>query len=265
MGEIKGLALFRDRFAAHSDKYILIGGCAMHAVLSGTDLKPRATKDLDIVLVVEAIDPSFVALFWAFVEEGGYRLSQVSRGDRRKFYRFQKPTNAAFPAMLELFSREPTLSVPLGTGTHLTPIPVGEDVASLSAILLDPDYYAFILAERKDLMGLPYIGEGCLIALKAVAWLDLRERKASGDAIDGKDIGKHLMDVFALSQVLLPSTRFDVSPRIAADIERFAAEARMEQHDLSRFGKDISADDIILGIQAAFCAASPEVRAVSPD
>lgn len=252
MAEVKGLALFRERFANHKEKYILIGGCALHAVLTKADLSPRATKDLDIVLVVEAIDASFVSLFWQFVEEGGYALRQVSQDAQRNFYRFQKPANPEFPAMLELFSREPALRTPLALGAHLTPIPVGEDVESLSAILLDADYYAFILAARRDLMGMPYIGEGCLIALKALAWLEMRERKAMGAEIDSKHIRKHLMDVLSLAQVLTPESRFEVSPRIARDIARFMAEARTEQMDVSRFGRGASLDSMLQQVGNAF-------------
>lgn len=252
MGEVKGLALFRDRFAAHSDKYVLIGGCALHAVMSQADMDPRATKDLDIVLVVEAIDASFVELFWQFVDEGGYLLRQVSPGGQRNCYRFQTPTNPEFPAMIELFSREPSLTAPLASTTHLTPIPCAEGVESLSAILLDTDYYNFILAERRDLMGMPYIGEACLIALKAAAWLEMRDRRNSGVAVDSRSIRKHLMDVLALSQVLAPHSRFQVTSRIAGDIARFVAEARTEQIDVRRFGRNANVDSMLQLVSAAY-------------
>lgn len=252
MAEVKGLALFRDWFAAHSDKYILIGGCALHTVLSQADLDARATKDLDIVLVVEAIDPAFTAHFWQFVEAGGYILRQASPGGQRNFYRFQKPADPAFPAMLELFSREPSLTIALADGTQLTPIPVGEDVESLSAILLDTDYYHFILAERRDFMGMPYIGEGCLIALKAVAWLEMRDRKAGGVALDSKDIRKHLMDVLSLSRVLTPESRFEVNPRISQDLARFIIEVQTEQPDVSRFGRAATLEEMLRRIATAF-------------
>jgi hypothetical protein len=252
VAEVRGLTLFRDRFAAHKEKYILIGGCALHAVLTEADLSPRATKDLDIVLVVEALDASFVSLFWQFVEEGGYALRQVSQDTQRNFYRFQKPADPEFPAMLELFSREPALRTPIAPGAHLTPIPVGEDVESLSAILLDADYYAFILAARRDLMGMPYIGEGCLIALKALAWLEMRERRAMGAEIDSKHIRKHLMDVLSLAQVLTPESRFEASPRITRDIARFTDEARFEKPDISRFGSSVTLEGMLQRIRTAF-------------
>lgn len=252
MAEVRGLTLFRDWFADHQDKYILIGGCALHAVLSQSEINPRATRDLDIVLVVEAIDASFVTLLWEFIEEGGYALRQVSPGEQRTFYRFQKPAKAEFPAMLELFSRQPSLTIPLRPGSHLTPIPVGEDVASLSAILLDTDYYNFILAERRDWMGMPYIGEGCLIALKAVAWLEMRERRAGGGAVDSKAIRKHLLDILALSQLITPDSRFETNPRISSDIARFAIEARTEQPDLSHFAQASALEPLLQRIEAAF-------------
>jgi len=220
--------------------------------MSQADLDPRATKDLDIVLVVEAIDASFVELFWQFVEEGGYILRQVGASERRNCYRFQKPANPQYPAMIELFSREPSLTAPLASTSHLTPIPSADGVESLSAILLDTDYYNFILAERRDLMGMPYIGEACLIALKAAAWLELRDRRSSGVAVDGRSIRKHLLDVLALSQVLAPESRYQVSPRIASDIARFVAEARTEQIDVRQFGRNASADSMLQRVSAAF-------------
>lgn len=256
MAEIKGLTLFRDRFADHKDKYILIGGCALHTVMSEAALPVRATKDLDIVLVVEAIDPSFGTQFWQFVEEGGYAIRQVSQDAQRNFYRFQKPTTDGFPAMLELFSRDPGFPKAIATNTHLTPIPLGEEVESLSAILLDADYYAFILSARRELLGLPYVGEECLIALKALAWLDLRDRRNAGKAIDSKNIRKHLMDVLALSQVLGPDSRFEASPRIVADIARFIEQARVDDPDVSRFGASARLPAILERIQASFVAST---------
>ena len=44
--------------------------------------------------------------------------------------------------MIELFSRTPE-GLELAEGSHLTPLPIEEAAASLSAILLDENYYAF--------------------------------------------------------------------------------------------------------------------------
>lgn len=102
----------------------------------------RATKDLDIVLIVEALDPAFSETFMAFVEAGGYEIRQRSEGERI-LYRFAKPSTEGYPAMLELFSNAPE-GFELSSGSQLTRIPVAEEAASLSAILLDADYYAFL-------------------------------------------------------------------------------------------------------------------------
>lgn len=95
---------------------------------------------------------------------------------------------------------------------------------SLSAILLDETYYAFILAGRREMGGLSWVGEDRLIPLKAIAWLDLKARKDQGAAIDARDIRKHLNDVLRLSQLLAPTTRIPLDPKIGSDLARFLAE-----------------------------------------
>lgn len=132
----------------------------------------RSTKDFDIVLCVEALDAYFAEAFWEFVRVGGYQNQQHSSGEK-VFYRFYRPTDKSFPYMLELFSRMPD-SLVLGDDSHLTPIPIDEDVSSLSAILLDEVYYQFLHEHKKEIEGVSVVSEACLIPLKAKAWLDLR-------------------------------------------------------------------------------------------
>ena len=174
---VRGLDIFRAHFAGHADQYVLIGGTAATLAMEGAGLEFRATKDLDIVLHIEALRREFGAVFWSFVEAGGYEVRQASASGKPVFYRFQKPADPRFPAMLELFCRAPD-GIELAEGSHLTPIPIDEAVASLSAILLDEAYYMFVLAGRREADGLPWVGEDRLIPLKASAWLDLGERQA---------------------------------------------------------------------------------------
>lgn len=91
--------------------------------------------------------------------------------------------------MVELFARAPD-GLKLAEGSHLTPIPLDEAVASLSAILLDEAYYAFIMAGRRETDGLPWVGEDRLIPLKAVAWLELTAPKEKGEKVDAKDVAQ---------------------------------------------------------------------------
>lgn len=217
---VRGLDVFREHFAGHADQFVLIGGTAATLAMEEAGLEFRATKDLDIVLHIEALTPSFGEVFWNFVEAGGYEIRQASDTGKPVFYRFQKPADERFPVMLELFCRAPE-GIKLAEGSRLTPIPVDEAVASLSAILLDDAYYEFIVAGRREVDGLPWVGEDRLIPLKASAWLDLGERQAKGEPVDSKNIRKHANDVLRLSQLLAPDVRFEVAPRIEQDLNRF--------------------------------------------
>jgi hypothetical protein len=126
--------------------------------------------------------------------------------------------------MLEFFAREPGY-LPLVQGAHLTPVPFEQQVESLSAILLDQDYYRFLHAHTRQMAGVRLVTEPALIALKARAWLDLTARKAADpDAVDGRHISKHRNDVLRLSQLLTPDGRIEVADIIRADLERFCRD-----------------------------------------
>ncbi len=233
---VKGLDLFRESFAAHAHQYVLIGGTAATLAMEDAGLAFRATKDLDVVLHIEAIDAEFGETFWRFVEAGQYEIRQASATGKPTFYRFQKPADARYPAMLELFCRAPD-GIELAKGSHLTPIPIDEAVASLSAILLDDDYYAFIMGGSRETDVLACVGEDRLIPLKAVSWLDLTGRLESGDPVDAKNIRKHANDVFRLAQLLAPETRITVVERIGRDLARFLERIAAEPAiDLAALG-----------------------------
>ena len=52
---------------------MLIGDVACHLWLSTRGLAFRATKDMDMVLIVEALDAAFVKRLWEFIEAGKYQ------------------------------------------------------------------------------------------------------------------------------------------------------------------------------------------------
>ena len=93
---VNGLEVFREHFRDYADRYALIGGAACDIAMNAAGLEFRATKDLDIVLYVEALDAAFVQVFWEFVRTGGYEVQEKSTGEKQ-FYRFQKPANADYP------------------------------------------------------------------------------------------------------------------------------------------------------------------------
>lgn len=231
---VRGLDKFKDYFRGYENNYVLIGGTASTLAMEEAGLQFRATVDLDIVLCVEALDADFVRRLWEFVREGNYQNRQKSTGGRQ-FYRFYRPEDQSFPEMLELFSRLPDALTFEGEG-HLTPIPMDEEVSSLSAILLDDSYYAFLHAGKKDLDGLSVLNPEYIIPLKARAWLDLAARKAEGEQIDSRHIKKHKLDVFRLYQVIPADTRVELSGAVGTDMTTFLTEMESETVDLRQLG-----------------------------
>ena len=249
---VRGLEIFRKYFAYYQDHYVLIGGTATTLVMEEAGIEFRATKDLDIVLYVEALTADFGRVLWRFIEDGKYEIRQQSSG-KPQFYRFQKPGDASFPEMLELFSRIPDGLI-LAPDSHRTPIPLDDALSSLSAILLDNDYYDFIIAGRKLGDGLAWIEADRLIPLKASAWLDLTARQAKGEKIDSKNIRKHLNDVLRLSQLLTATTTFELPRKVSRDLDAFLNEITREQGlNLKSLGiKNSDTTEVIGRIRQAF-------------
>lgn len=144
MISINGLNKFRKFFAEYESNYVLIGGTACAIIFDEVGESFRATKDLDIVLIVENISEEFGKKLWEFIKSAGY---VVEAGKEKKcFYRFKNPQNHDYPQMIELFSRNQNILLP--KDVHLIPIHVSDEISSLSAILLNDDYYNFMLAGK---------------------------------------------------------------------------------------------------------------------
>ena len=102
--------------------------------------------------------------------------------------------------------------------------------------MLDDDYYAFILAGTNVANGIAWVGPDRLIPLKANAWLDLSARLAQGEAIDSKNVRKHLNDVVRLSQLLAATTRIDLHAKVAEDLARFLGLMLAEKIEMKTLG-----------------------------
>jgi len=101
---VHGLDRFQSYFRGFEDQYVIIGGTACDLLMSDEGFDFRATKDIDMVLIMETITPEFGKRLWRFIIEGGYEHRK--RGtDLPQFYRFSHPTDPAFPQMIELFAR----------------------------------------------------------------------------------------------------------------------------------------------------------------
>nr|MBC8490624.1 hypothetical protein [Bacteroidota bacterium] len=217
----------------HTQNYVIIGGtaCDIHIEVAG--FTPRATKDIDIILIVEALDISFVKRYWEFIKAGNYTVQEKSTTDRN-YYRFMKPENKAFPKQVELFSRKPNAIQYEGEG-HFTPIPSDADFSSLSAILMDDEYYNFTIKHSSSEEGLHHANPEALICLKAKAFLDMKEQKAKGEQVDDRHIKKHKSDVFRLALLLAPANTFVIPKGIKTDMLQFVDIIKDELPDKYMF------------------------------
>ena len=151
---VKGLELFRKRMRPYMDNFVIIGGTACDIQLSGTTMHPRATNDIDIIVVVERLTKEFVSAFWQFIKGGGYRIEKrlnQAGSSVYALYRFTlQDDNLSYPQKIELLSRHSDL---LGepSGFHIEPIPTDELHQSLSAIIMDDDFYNFTVHQAEEL------------------------------------------------------------------------------------------------------------------
>ena len=242
---IKGFKQFQEWFEGYDDAYVIIGGVACELLLESEGIPFRATKDLDMVLLIEAITPEFVNRFWEYIEAGEYEHINKSTDDFQ-FYRFSKPKDDNWISMIELFSRKPD-DVLLSGEPHLTPIPTDEDISSLSAILLDDDYYNFLLDGRVLLEGIPVLEPTRLIPFKMKAYLDFVARKEMGEHVDSKNIKKHKNDVFRLLLLLSEDNAVMNLPiTIQNDIQQFIEKMDNEDLDVKALGLGkLTKDDLI--------------------
>ena len=203
---VYGVEKFKEAFAAFQDCYAVIGGTACDVVLAGSRMRARATDDIDMIVVVEKLTPEFVETFWKFIFEGGYKNGKRKRGEDKEpvyeLYRFMDPKEG-YPIQIELLARH---SDALGSpsGFHIEPLPTEEEQYSLSAIMLDDDYYHLTVRNSEIVDGLRVASPLALIGLKERAFLNLISGRKRGLKVNTKDITKHRNDVLKLAAVITP-------------------------------------------------------------
>lgn len=213
---VRGLEKFKEFFENYNDNYVLIGGTACSIIFDEIGEDFRATKDLDIVLIIENINEDFGNQLWKFIEAAGYT---IEIGKQKKFYRFSNPTDKSYPKMIELFSRKTNIN--LFEGAHLEPIHISDEVSSLSAILLNDAYYNFLLSGKRIVDGYNVLDEKHLIPFKAKAWCEMTDRQKDGEEGLSKHIKKHFRDVYRLSRIIVPTDKVNIEGIVYDDMVRF--------------------------------------------
>lgn len=223
---VVGLDIFKQFFKDFPDQYIIIGGTACDIIIEGEAFTPRATNDIDLVLIIESLTLEFSERFWDFIKAGQYQTKEFYQ-DKKTCYRFEKPLNNDFPRQIELFSKAPD-SIFHNQSFHLTPIPTEEGVSNLSAILLDSEYYEFTLNHCDIQNGLKRANIEALIVLKAYAFLDNTRRKNEGQVVQQVNIVKHKNDIFRMLYLLPESARFELPENIKSMMTRFGQHVKDE-------------------------------------
>ena len=126
---VNGFTKFKEKFQSFENQYVIIGGTACDLIMENEELPFRATKDIDIVLIVESITAEFGRRFWEYVKEAGYEHLNKSTG-KAQFYRFTSPKSKEYPYMIEIFSRNPDFII-LEEDAILTPLPIDDEISSL--------------------------------------------------------------------------------------------------------------------------------------
>ena len=178
------------------------------------------------------------------VEDGGYE-TRIKGNNKKELYRFLKPKNAAYPYTIELFSRKP-VDFEISKESLLTPIHIDDDILSLSAILLNDEYYMLFSEGRKNVDGVSVLDEAYLVLFKMRAYMDLKQRAEQGEKQLSGGIKKHKNDTFRLLAIVQPDRTVEVSERIKEDIKKYIIMVGKENVDLKNLGlKSTSLEDMI--------------------
>ena len=174
-----------------------------------------------MVLVLENLDKDFIGAFWSFIKAGNYKCATRKDKDGLKKYVSYSFYDSLpeYPAQIELLSR------PVGSlgnpEEHNIEAIMMEDSSYLSAIILESDYYNYLIRHTEEKNGLRYASVDSLICLKVLAYLNLREDKRNGRHVNDDDFKKHRRDVLMAAASLSIGDEFVVPRNIKDLITRF--------------------------------------------
>ena len=219
---VDGLSRFEAVFSPYQDAFVIIGGAACRAVLADGPVTPRKTTDIDMVLVLERLDRSFISTFWSFIKAGAYKCAKRKDNEGNPKYVLYSFVGGQgdYPSQVELLSR-PVNGLERPEEHHIEVIDIDEDYSHLSAIILDSDYYDYIVAHSELKGGLRYASADSLICLKVLAYLNLKKEKEAGNHVNDYDFKKHRRDVLMAAANLKVDEKYIVPTRLKNAIGEF--------------------------------------------
>lgn len=237
MARPRGIDHFLKYLTGLEAEYVVIGGGAAAILMDDEKISFRATKDVDLVLLTNG-SAELNSRIANYVKDGGYVIKEAVENAPR-YYRFRDPKSKEYPEMIEIFARNEH-QITLLQGQYVIPVQ-NDEVARISAILLDDEYFELIKANlattKNSATVINILGNICL---KARAHRELSERKAKGDKIDSKDIAKHRNDILRLAPALKGNEKITLGARPKADLEQ--AMVHLRSMDAKQFKDMIGAN-----------------------
>jgi len=161
-----------------------------------------------------------------YITEGEYKIQKGDK-DQYHYYRFVEPKKENFAKEIELFASNEN-DIKLDDNQRIIPIDPEEGLYSLSAIMLDPEYFGMIKNNVNKKLLAPCTNTQATIMLKISAFYDLRER-------DDKKWKKHRRDILKLSLLLTGEEHIQLVGRMTNDFKAFIThiEEDLNQKTLS--------------------------------
>jgi predicted nuclease of restriction endonuclease-like (RecB) superfamily len=112
-------------------------------------------------------------------------------------------------------------------------------------ILLNDDYYRFLLEGRTVKNDITILDAEHIIPFKMKAWIDLKNKQAQGIHINARDLRKHRLDVFRLFPLIRNEHRILVNQTIMDDIVNFVSYMQKIDIQLKDIGINRSKESIL--------------------
>lgn len=234
---VNGFDRFIEYFKEYQDQFVIIGGyaCTLHYFEKGSQF--RQTHDIDIVLIIENMSLKFYERLWDYLKDGDY-VSESQTSINHHYYRFETTKDEEYPKIIELLSRK-SFNFDTHLSSHITPIHIDENIRSLSAIVLDDEYYRFIRMNQVLIRGISVLSIEFIVILKIKAYLDLRELKKQGVGINSSHIRKHRTDVMRIvREMVLVEVSDQLSLTVKNDIQNYVQIIQMDLKEGVNLGFD---------------------------
>lgn len=243
-----GLSHFQEYCKDFDEHYVVVGGFATVMLLDEElgEGHGKATFDIDLVLLTNnSLELS--QRIKQYITDGKYDI-QVGEKDQYKYYRFNNPKEENFAKEIELFASNEN-KLKLDEGQRILPIDPKEGLYSLSAIMLDPEYFEMIKSNINRSGAAPCTNTQATIMLKMSAFYDLRKR-------EDKKWKKHRRDILKLSLLLTGEEEIKLTGRMKEDFNSFIQhiEEELDQKGINSFadGLPIYKEQVIEVLEKVF-------------